>query len=134
MQRQPSIGGVFLRAAVAPDLLQIVEMLHGAGLIVAGVEDHLGAFLVAADGERVIGSAGLEVYGDVALLRSVAVDEGFRGQGLGRRLVTAALANARHLGVREVALLTTSAAPVFRRPGFREGGRQARGPRPPPSP
>src|SRR3990172_8261693 len=98
MQRQPSMGGVFLRAAVAPDLPQIVEMLHGAGLIVAGVEDHLGAFLVAADGERVIGSAGLEVYGDVALLRSVAVDEGVRGQGLGRRLVTAAPANARHLG------------------------------------
>src|SRR3989304_1494438 len=58
MQRQPSMGGVFLRAAVAPDLPQIVEMLHGAGLIVAGVEDHLGAFLVAADGERVIGAAG----------------------------------------------------------------------------
>jgi len=74
MQRQSSIGRVFLRAAVAPDLPQIVEMLRGAGLIVAGVEDHLGAFLVAADGERVIGSAGLEVYGDVALLRSVAVD------------------------------------------------------------
>jgi len=129
MQRQPSMGGVFLRAAVAPDLPQIVEMLHGAGLIVAGVEDHLGAFLVAADGERVIGSAGLEVYGDVALLRSVAVDEGFRGQGLGRRLVTAALANARHLGVREVALLTTSAAPFFRRLGFREGERQALDPR-----
>src|SRR3970282_11587 len=94
MQRQPSMGGVFLRAAVAPDLPQIVEMLHGAGLIVAGVEDHLGAFLVAADGERVIGSAGLEVYGDVALLRSVAVDEGVRGQGLRRRLVTAALADS----------------------------------------
>src|SRR3970040_1369624 len=90
MQRQSSIGRVFLRAAVAPDLPQIVEMLRGAGLIVAGVEDHLGAFLVAADGERVIGSAGLEVYGDVALLRSVGLDAGLRGQGLGRRLATAA--------------------------------------------
>src|SRR3989304_2917757 len=134
MQRQPSIGRVFLRAAVAPDLPQIVEVLRGAGLIVAGVEDHLGAFLVAADGERVIGSAGLELYGDVALLRSVAVDEGFRGQGLGRRLVTAALANARRLGVREGALLTTSAAPFFRRLGFREGERHGRGPPPPPPP
>src|SRR3989304_4683037 len=132
MQRQSSIGRVFLRAAVAPHLPQIVEMLRGAGLIVAGVEDHLGAFLVAADGERVIGSAGLEVYGDVALLRSVAVDEGLRGQGLGRRLATAALANARRLGVREVALLTTSAAPFFRRLGFHEAERQGGGPPPPP--
>src|SRR3970040_1934421 len=129
MQRQPSIDRVFIRAAVAPDLPQIVEMLRGAGLIGGGVEEQLGAFLIAADGERVIGSAGLEVYGDVALLRSVAVDEGLRGQGLGRRLVTAAVAHARRLGVREGALLTTSAAPFFRRLGFREAERQALDPR-----
>ena len=90
-------SNVTIRPAAAAELPQILSLLRQAGLIVGGVQDHLRGFLVAAAGARVVGSAGLEVYGDVALLRSVTVDEGLRGQGLGRRLVTEALANARRL-------------------------------------
>src|SRR2546426_10626500 len=39
----------------------------------AGLEQHVGSTLVARDGDRIVGTAALELYGGSALLRSVAV-------------------------------------------------------------
>ena len=66
-----------------------------------------------------IGSAGLERYGDTALLRSVTVASTERGHGLGQALVQQMLAYAASLEVRQVVLLTTTAADFFLRFGFR---------------
>ena len=88
-----------------------------------GLADHRDTLLVARDGEAVVGSAALEVYGDAALLRSVAVDERWRGQGLGQRLTDAALEMARMRGIHEVYLLTETAADFFPRFGFRRVAR-----------
>ena len=74
-------------------------------------------FFVARDPD-LRGCAGLQVAGDVALLRSVAVLSGERGTGLGQALVEAALAEAARRGVRSVWLLTTTAAGYFPRFGF----------------
>ena len=52
-------------------------------------------FVVREDDGRVVGVAGLEVHGDDGLLRSVAVDPDYRGQGLAASLVEAALERAR---------------------------------------
>ena len=65
-----------------------------------------------------MGSAALEVYGGAALLRSVAVEPAHRGCGLGIALTRAALDLAREQGVREVYLLTETAADFFARLGF----------------
>jgi amino-acid N-acetyltransferase len=73
---------------------------------------------VASAGGRVVGCAALEVYADSALLRSVAVDETARGQGIGQRLVRAALDLAHERGVRSAYLLTTTAEQFFPRFGF----------------
>jgi amino-acid N-acetyltransferase len=54
------------------------------------------------------------------LLRSVAVDETRRGEGLGHQLTQAALDLARARGLKTVYLLTTTAATFFPRFGFRE--------------
>jgi amino-acid N-acetyltransferase len=74
--------------------------------------------VVARDGEAIVGSAALELYGEAALLRSVAVAEGLRGQGLGRELTMAALGLARARGVRWVYLLTNTAEGYFPSFGF----------------
>lgn len=66
---------------------------------------------------RVVGGGGFEVYGEAALLRSVVVDPAFRGQGFGVELV-AALLDEPPRDVREVWLLTTTAAPFFASLGF----------------
>src|SRR6266498_2663696 len=75
--------------------------------------------LLERSGARVVGSAALELYGEAALLRSVAVEPALRGQGLGRRLALAALDLAREHGAAEVYLLTETAAEFFSRLGFR---------------
>jgi amino-acid N-acetyltransferase len=59
------------------------------------------------------------MYDKAALLRSVAVDQARRGQGLGQQLTQAALSLAKQQGVTEVYLLTETAADFFPRFGFR---------------
>jgi amino-acid N-acetyltransferase len=66
----------------------------------------------------VVGIAGLELYPDGALLRSVAVHPSWRSSGLGRTLVDRALETARRAGARDVFLLTTTAERYFPRLGF----------------
>ena len=58
------------------------------------------------------------VHGEDGLLRSVAVDEDYRGQGLAASLVEAAMQRARRLNLRAVYLLTTGARDYFARRGF----------------
>jgi thioredoxin reductase len=62
--------------------------------------------------------AGAEVHGDVALLRSVAVAPGLQHQGIGRSLVGTLIDQARRRQIRQVFLLTTTAAAYFPRFGF----------------
>lgn len=82
-------------------------------------------FLVAHLDKALIGCAGMDVLGEVALLRSVAVDEAHRGTGLGKRLVEAIEEQARKEGVRDLYLLTTTAEPFFAALGYRKLSRDA---------
>ena len=66
-----------------------------------------------------MGCAALEVHGDAALLRSVAVAPDRRGEGLGQDLTRAALTLASARGLRRIYLLTETAEGFFPRFGFR---------------
>ena len=74
-------------------------------------------FRIWRDGER-LGFGGYELQGEDALLRSLVVVPGLRGQGLGRKVTEAVLRAAVEDGARRAWLLTTSAAPFFERMGF----------------
>jgi len=114
-----------IRRAEPADLGRIEALLASAALPVAGVAEHLGAFFVADEEGRITAAAGLEAYGDVALLRSVAVAPEAAGAGLGSTLTRLALAEARARGAREVYLLTTTAERFFPRFGFSPVARAA---------
>ena len=105
------------RAAPA-DLPAVLALLTASGLPHDGLAQHLETAVVARAGPVVVGSAALELYGEAALLRSVAVAEGLRGQGLGRELTEVALRLARDRGVRRLYLLTTTAEGYFPHFGF----------------
>jgi amino-acid N-acetyltransferase len=109
-----------IRPARASDWPRIRGLLEARHLPIEGAETHLTEFVVATSetGGAVLGVAGLERYGEVGLLRSIAVVEDLAGKGLGTALVRALLERARGGGVRDVFLLTTTAPDWFPRFGF----------------
>lgn len=70
--------------------------------------------------EALVGSGGLEFYGDKALLRSLAISPELRGQQLGKQVVHDLLQQARVAGMKEVYLLTQTAFYFFQKLGFNE--------------
>ena len=108
------------RRARAEDIPRIEALITGEHLPAYGLDEFLGTFFVLADGEHVVGCAGLEVYGEAALLRSVVVAPERRRRDEGRRLVEAALAEARRRRVARVYLFTMNAGAFFGRLGFRD--------------
>ncbi|MDH3495266.1 MAG: arsenic resistance N-acetyltransferase ArsN2 [Gemmatimonadota bacterium] len=120
MTRAPRI-----RAATAADLPSVLALLRAVDLPVDGIGAPLTGFVVADRDGQVVGVAGLEAYGPAGLLRSVAVRPDGRGGGTGRRLVERVLVDARASGMRDVYLLTTTAADYFPRLGFRPIPRSA---------
>lgn len=123
-----SVRDVEIAAARPAELVAVQNLLRRAELPTEGLDPHVDTLLVARDGEWVVGSAALEVYGASALLRSVAVDSAWRGRGLGVALAEAALALARDRGVARIYLLTETAGGFFPRFGFRAIPRTEVGP------
>jgi amino-acid N-acetyltransferase len=118
--------GIVFAPATAEMLPAIVRLLAEAGLpahdlepaILSGVE-------LATDVEgRIVGAAGLDVFGPDALLRSVAVIPELRGRGIGADLVARREAAARVAGVGTIYLLTTTADGFFRRLGYADTPRE----------
>jgi amino-acid N-acetyltransferase len=109
--------GIEIGAGTAADRSAIEALLRVTGLPLAGLE-HAQDTIVARQDGRVVGCAALEIYRDGALLRSVAVDAGLRGTGVGRAVVEAALARAGALGVPAVYLLTVTKAGYYEKFGF----------------
>jgi N-acetylglutamate synthase-like GNAT family acetyltransferase len=96
----------------------IEALLRAAGLSDAAVDEAAAWLVVRGDG-RIVGTAGVETYGDVGLLRSVAVDPIVRGSGVGASLVAAAVDRARERGLSDLYLLTETADRWFPRFGFK---------------
>jgi GNAT superfamily N-acetyltransferase len=79
---------------------------------------------IAEEGGRAVGQAGLRlVVGGEAELLNVYVEPGFRGRGIGTALVSAAIAEARARGAREVGLQPTEdSRRIYERSGFEAEG------------
>ena len=104
--------------AHASDAAALRALLEENQLPVAGLSDHLQTMLVAKWHGTIVGSAGLEVYAEGALLRSVAITPHCQGHHLGHDLTTAAIELARAMGVPAIYLLTTTAERYFPKFGF----------------
>lgn len=111
-------GVLTFRDASDADWPAIASLLSSAALPPDGARDHLANFLVGASIERLGCVGGYEHYGRVGLLRSMAVDEQWRGQGVGERLLDALKSRARAQHIDRLYLLTTTAAEYFGQRGF----------------
>jgi amino-acid N-acetyltransferase len=117
-----------IRLATPSDAPAVEALLTASHLPLDGVREALGCFVVAHEEGRLIGVAGIEecgVRGEHALLRSVAVDPAWRSRGLGRTLVSRAIALAESRGAKALYLLTTTAESYFPTFGFARTARDA---------
>lgn len=108
-----------LRPAAPGDLPAVERLLAASHLPLDGVREALPTFVVAESGDELVGVAGLEACRDNALLRSVAVADGWRSRGVGRALVERVIAEAESRGIHALYLLTTTAERYFPSFGFR---------------
>jgi amino-acid N-acetyltransferase len=75
--------------------------------------------------EALVASGGLEFYGNVALLRSVAVNKILRMKSFGKQIVDDLINNAKAHQIKELYLLTETAHDFFLKKGFRDTPRTA---------
>jgi len=107
-----------IRNAARADLSAVERLLTANDLPLDGVRDNFDSFVVAVDGDVIVGAVGLEKFDSAALLRSAVVQAEARGSGVGRKLVEQILERAEQSGIDEVYLLTTTAENYFPRFGF----------------
>jgi amino-acid N-acetyltransferase len=128
------------RQSDVPGICRLIQIYADQGVLLPRTEEqvrsHLGHFLVltanshagasrASVPERLLGCVALEPYGgDLAEIRSLAVEPEAHSLGLGGRLVEAALGMARRRKIARV-FAVTHAAPFFERHGFVATSRQA---------
>ena len=119
-----------IRKAVIEDVTSIHRLLNDCaeqGLLLprplSELYDHLRDHFVVEDnqtGRALIGVSALGIsWEDLAEIRSLAVSEDHRGQGLGSRLVETCLEEARVLGLKRVFVLSY-VPELFIKMGFKE--------------
>jgi amino-acid N-acetyltransferase len=102
----------------------VVSLLNKADLLTGDLPEGLPTFLLAKEGNELVGVAGLELFGSVGLLRSVAVSPAYQGQGIAGRMVEQLLASADEQDLQAVYLITVNADHYFDRYGFTAVDRQ----------
>jgi amino-acid N-acetyltransferase len=95
------------------------------GIILNRSEDEVAtnirSYVLAKDGERLVGYTALHVHSKrLAEIRSLIVDEKYRGQKVGQRMVEFTLEEAKALGVEEDVLVLTYLPAFFEKLGFNE--------------
>lgn len=86
--------------------------------------EHLNHFFGCGPRQKPQGVVGLQIYGSVALLRSLAVAAGTRRRGCGKALVAEAERYAQACGVERLYLLTITAEKFFERLGYTHAVRE----------
>lgn len=118
-----------IRLAKEEDHTEIVRLLQEAKVNAAGVDKHSTRFLVVEkqEGEQVqiVGTAGVELYGKRALLRSLVLQSGAGNARAGVEVVRVLLAFVQEQQVSELYLSTRAPSLFFEQLGFSEIGRDA---------
>ena len=123
---QAPLGGVAIRPASLGDAAAMAQFLAPfvARRLLPHTEEELltllrHGFVAEAEG-RIVGFTALEVYSEkLAEVQCVSVDDAYRGQGIGRRLVTLCVDRARQLQIAET-MAITARDEVLRSCGFDE--------------
>lgn len=95
------------------------------GIILDRTEDEVAtnirSYVLAKDGDKLVGYTALHVHSRrLAEIRSLIVDEAYRGQKVGQRMVQFTLDEAKNIGVEEDVLVLTYLPQFFLKLNFKE--------------
>ncbi|RZT38661.1 GNAT family N-acetyltransferase [Cupriavidus agavae] len=107
-----------IRLAQPADVSAIGAVLERCGLPVDDLPRLACEFHVAVLESQLIGCACAQLFGDTAIIRSVAVLREWRDQGIATHLISAVMMRARANGIRRAVLLTSTCPSYFSRYGF----------------
>ena len=99
-------------------LAEIILLLNSFGLPTDDVESSDIEFYVIESEEQIVGCIGLEEFGNVGLLRSLAVNTKFQGKGVGIKLVTHLENVGADKALTHMYLLTETAEEFFSKHGY----------------
>jgi len=95
------------------------------GIILDRTEDEVAtnirSYVLAKDGDKLVGYTALHIHSRrLAEIRSLIVDEAYRGQRVGQRMVQFTLDEAKDIGVEEDVLVLTYLPQFFLKLNFKE--------------
>ncbi|MFT7823354.1 MAG: N-acetyltransferase [Sulfurimonas sp.] len=108
-----------------PQMQSLVAKEVKEGVILNRSEDEVAtnirSYVLAKEGEKIVGYTALHIHSKrLAEIRSLIIDEAYRGQHIGQRIVKFTLGEARALGVEEDVLVLTYLPGFFQHLGFKE--------------
>ena len=119
MKAAASSHSLRFRSAVSLERETIRKLLERVHLPAESLQTGKTTFYVAEKEGAIVGIAGLEFYGEDALLRSVAVPPELQNRGIGDRITDFMISTARDQNIRRMVLLTETARRFFEKKGFR---------------
>lgn len=113
-----TLNTLHLQVAVNAEQRQLaIALLQQHKLPVTDIDEDKILYLLK-DGDKTIGTAGLEIFEDCALLRSVSVVKEQHGKGYGKFLNNAVEQYVKDAGINCLYLLTTTAKDFFDKQGY----------------
>ncbi len=106
--------------AESSDLSMVKALLNSHSLPTEDIGTSNIIFYLINEGEGLKACAGVERFGEVGLLRSVAVKDESRGKGIGSKLIKLVLEQSKGDGIETLFLLTETAESFFSKIGFKK--------------
>jgi amino-acid N-acetyltransferase len=117
--------------ASSKDLKSVVNLLELVDLPIEGVVDNINNFRIGKISPDqitmppIVGCVGFEIYGELGVLRSLAVHPDYQKRGIGQALISDGLKFAKRNGMKTLYLLTDTARDYLVSLGFQETSRDA---------
>jgi amino-acid N-acetyltransferase len=94
------------------------SLLKASGLPADDLDFNKDLLVGYYEGDALVGTGGLEVYGPYGLLRSLSVKMGIRGKAVGTTITEYLLMEAKKKKLKAIYLLTETASGFFQKKGF----------------
>ena len=114
-----------IETAEKKDLPLLAKLLKGLDLPFEDLGDKVQLFYRKGVRGVLLACGGFEQYGEIGLLRSVAINPKKQGLGIGKEWVAELIEKAEELGMKDLYLLTTTAEGFFKKMGFKNQDRES---------